>query len=112
MPSPWKDHVHEGEPDRGAFVPVPRNKTRNPRAGMQKGSRGEGDGNDLQGGRDASSMAGSGNTGNPVKGKKRIIKRRDPEWASGLKQLYDSVIEEPIPDTFKDLLSKLDDGDR
>ena len=35
---------------------------------------------------------------------------RGPEWASGLKQLYDSVVEEPIPDAFKDLLSKLDSG--
>lgn len=45
-------------------------------------------------------------------GKKQNIKRRGQEWASGLKQLYDSVIEEPIPDAFKDLLSKLDDEDR
>jgi hypothetical protein len=45
-----------------------------------------------------------------VKGKKHTSKRRGPDWASGLKQLYDSVIEEPLPDAFKDLLSKLDDG--
>lgn len=32
-----------------------------------------------------------------------------PQWASGLKQLYDSVVEEDLPDSFKDLLSKLDD---
>ncbi|WP_198152693.1 NepR family anti-sigma factor [Tsuneonella dongtanensis] len=31
-----------------------------------------------------------------------------PGWANGLRQLYDSVVEEPLPDTFKDLLSKLD----
>ena len=57
-------------------------------------------------------MAGAGRTGNRVKGKKQHTKRRGPDWASGLKQLYDSVIEEPIPDAFKDLLSKLDDGKR
>jgi len=35
-----------------------------------------------------------------------------PEWADGLKQLYDSVVDEPLPDSFLDLLSKLDaDGD-
>lgn len=34
-----------------------------------------------------------------------------PEWANGLKQLYDSVVDEPLPDTFKDLLAKLDDSD-
>lgn len=40
-------------------------------------------------------------------------KAGDPEWASGLKRLYDSVVDEPLPDSFKDLLSKLDDsGDK
>jgi len=47
-----------------------------------------------------------------VKGKKQHARPRGPDWATGLKHLYDSVIEEPIPDAFKDLLSKLDDGDR
>ena len=32
-----------------------------------------------------------------------------PDWADGLKTLYDSVVEEPLPDSFKDLLDKLDD---
>jgi hypothetical protein len=32
-----------------------------------------------------------------------------PEWANGLRQLYDSVVEEPLPDSFKDLLAQLDD---
>jgi hypothetical protein len=32
-----------------------------------------------------------------------------PGWASGLRQLYESVVDEPLPDTFKDLLAKLDD---
>ena len=31
-----------------------------------------------------------------------------PGWANGLRQLYDAVVEEPLPDAFKDLLSKLD----
>ncbi len=34
-----------------------------------------------------------------------------PQWADGLKQLYDSVVEEPLPDSFKDLLSQLDAAD-
>lgn len=34
--------------------------------------------------------------------------RRPPEWADGLKQLYDSVVEEALPDSFKDLLDQLD----
>ena len=33
---------------------------------------------------------------------------KSPDWASGLRQLYDSVVEEPLPDSFKDLLSQLD----
>jgi len=36
---------------------------------------------------------------------------KSPEWADGLRQLYDSVVDEPLPDSFKDLLSKLDDSD-
>jgi hypothetical protein len=32
-----------------------------------------------------------------------------PEWADGLRKLYDSVVEEPLPDSFKDLLSQFDD---
>jgi len=54
----------------------------------------------------------AGRTGNRVKVKKPKKSQRGPEWAAGLKQLYDSVIEEPLPDAFKDLLSKLDDEDR
>lgn len=34
-----------------------------------------------------------------------------PEWADGLRQLYDSVVDEPLPDSFKDLLDKLDEPD-
>lgn len=34
---------------------------------------------------------------------------QQPEWANGLRQLYNSVVDEPLPDSFKDLLSKLDD---
>jgi hypothetical protein len=33
-----------------------------------------------------------------------------PEWATGLKRFYDSVVEEPLPDDLAALLSKLDDG--
>ncbi|MBD2840790.1 NepR family anti-sigma factor [Erythrobacter rubeus] len=34
-----------------------------------------------------------------------------PEWADGLRHLYDSVVEEPLPDSFKDLLAQLDETD-
>ena len=29
-------------------------------------------------------------------------------WAPGLKQLYDAVLEEPLPDALRDLLARLD----
>jgi hypothetical protein len=38
-------------------------------------------------------------------------KGASPGWASGLRQLYDSVLDEPLPDNFKDLISKLDKRD-
>ena len=31
-----------------------------------------------------------------------------PEWADGLRKLYDSVVEEPLPDSFRELLDRLD----
>lgn len=34
-----------------------------------------------------------------------------PEWAAGLKRLYNSVVEEPLPDNFADLIARLDDRD-
>ncbi len=49
-------------------------------------------------------------TGSGLDRSKRVDK---PEWANGLRELYKSVVDEPLPDTFQDLLSKLDEkGDR
>jgi len=31
-----------------------------------------------------------------------------PDWSSGLRQLYNSVVEEPLPDSFAKLLDQLD----
>ena len=36
---------------------------------------------------------------------------RKPDWSNGLRHLYDSVVKEPLPDQFKDLLAKLDKAD-
>ena len=41
----------------------------------------------------------------------QATKPRAPEGAAGLTRLYDSVVDEPLPDSFKDLLSKLDSND-
>ncbi|MEL7730238.1 NepR family anti-sigma factor [Citromicrobium bathyomarinum] len=32
-----------------------------------------------------------------------------PQWTDSLRSMYDSVVDEPIPDSFKDLLAQLDD---
>ena len=46
-------------------------------------------------------------------GMERIVPRRQPspDWASGLRRLYDSVVEEPLPDSFSKLLEDLDGAD-
>lgn len=31
-----------------------------------------------------------------------------PDWAGGLRQLYDSIVDEPLPDAFHSLLDRLD----
>ncbi|KLE33976.1 NepR family anti-sigma factor [Aurantiacibacter luteus] len=42
-----------------------------------------------------------------------VAKEGEPEWTTGLRRLYDSVLDEPMPDAFADLLAKLDkDGGR
>ena len=33
-----------------------------------------------------------------------------PGWTSGLRQLYDQVVEEDLPDSFHDLLARLDES--
>jgi hypothetical protein len=33
---------------------------------------------------------------------------KTPEWTQSLRQLYDSVVDEPLPESFKNLLEKLD----
>jgi hypothetical protein len=52
--------------------------------------------------RDSGKMGQAGSAG------QHGAKTGKPEWADGLRQLYDSVVDEPLPDTFKDLLAKLD----
>jgi len=37
---------------------------------------------------------------------------RPPDWTEGLKRLYDSVVEEPLPDAFRELLARLDDDSK
>lgn len=39
---------------------------------------------------------------------RKAAKPRPPEWADGLKRLYDAVLDEPLPDSFARLLDQLD----
>lgn len=38
-------------------------------------------------------------------------KPTEPGWAKGLRKLYDSVVDEPLPGSFDDLLKKLGERD-
>jgi len=38
-------------------------------------------------------------------------KAGQPDWSHGLRQLYDSVVDEDLPDSFRTLLDKLDQTD-
>ncbi len=39
------------------------------------------------------------------------VREGEPGWAKGLRKLYNSVVDEPLPDSFRDLLKKLDGSD-
>lgn len=56
-------------------------------------------------------MASKQNHGDNHGSSGNAARRAAPEWADGLKQLYDSVVEEDLPDSFKDLLDRLDGDD-
>jgi hypothetical protein len=56
-------------------------------------------------------MAGSSKDKRAASSARDKAAKRDADWTQGLKKLYDSVVDEPLPDTFRDLLSKLDSED-
>jgi len=43
---------------------------------------------------------------------KQPASQAEPLWADGLKRIYSSVLDEPLPDVFEQLLDKLDKADR
>jgi len=47
----------------------------------------------------------------PPGSRSEIQRNREPGWANGLRKLYNNVVNEPLPDSFDDLLKKLDKGD-
>lgn len=44
--------------------------------------------------------------------RKKNAQADQPGWADGLRQLYDSVLDETLPDSFDDLLKRLDKAGR
>ncbi|MDJ0979242.1 MAG: NepR family anti-sigma factor [Erythrobacter sp.] len=54
-------------------------------------------------------MSTDASSGDPSPGQRESASGSPrPDWADGLRQLYDSVVDEPLPDAFKDLLDQLD----
>lgn len=45
----------------------------------------------------------------PASGSRGKSTSEMPGWTNGLRQLYDQVVDEDLPDTFRDLLARLDD---
>ena len=89
---------------------MPREPRRSPICGHGRVSHGIGGTTLYMKRAGTSPMAGAKKKTTAVGGKTTMDRKRSPDWTSGLKQLYDQVVEEPIPDAFKDLLSRLDDG--
>lgn len=46
-----------------------------------------------------------------AKPKRAPAQRELPGWTNGLRQLYDQVVDEDLPDSFRDLLARLDKAD-
>ncbi|MEO0463122.1 MAG: NepR family anti-sigma factor [Pseudomonadota bacterium] len=67
-----------------------------------------------QGGRAGERLGAQANDDEPHqndRGAADANEAQQPDWANGLRQLYDSVVDEPLPDSFKDLLAQFDDDD-
>nr|WP_153001027.1 NepR family anti-sigma factor [Novosphingobium fluoreni] len=54
---------------------------------------------------------GQGGSGSPSGIPPLTRKEVEPGWAAGLRALYNTVVDEPIPDSFDDILKKLDESD-
>lgn len=60
-----------------------------------------------KGGRSAPAKSGRGSGGGARTGSGPANEM--PGWTNGLRQLYDQVVDEELPDSFRDLLARLDD---
>lgn len=46
-----------------------------------------------------------------AKAKRAPARQEMPGWTNGLRRLYDEVVDEDLPDSFRDLLARLDKAD-
>lgn len=46
-----------------------------------------------------------------AKPKRSPARQELPGWTNGLRRLYDDVVDEELPDSFRDLLARLDKAD-
>jgi hypothetical protein len=46
-----------------------------------------------------------------AKPKRPSARQEMPGWTNGLRRLYDEVVDEELPDSFRDLLARLDKAD-
>lgn len=46
-----------------------------------------------------------------AKAKRTSAQQEMPGWTNGLRRLYDQVVDEDLPDSFRDLLARLDKAD-
>ncbi len=46
-----------------------------------------------------------------AKPKRSPPRQEMPGWTNGLRRLYDEVVDEDLPDSFRDLLARLDKAD-
>lgn len=56
-------------------------------------------------------QANKGDGAMQAKPKRGQAQQEMPGWTNGLRQLYDKVVEEDLPDSFHDLLARLDKAD-
>ena len=104
--------LQNGRNPPSARLPPPRRRPRQ-RAGLDRGPVSQ----QVSGEREfvLSQPNGRGQPGrmpgSPAEIRLRQPGEGEPGWAGGLRKLYNSVVEEPLPDSFKDLLKKLDDSD-
>lgn len=56
-------------------------------------------------------QSNKGDAAMSAKPKRTAARQEMPGWTNGLRRLYDEVVDEELPDSFRDLLARLDKAD-